>query len=197
MESMPPPPVDEELPPPPSDAEDQTKDFPPLKARKPSPLANLRRSGAIFEKDLRTVAKHGLIGAIILFVFLGIIFYILSFAMQQMVLMNLSEGGDENGPGPLPGSNDFTPPVASMNLGTNPVVAGTTVTLDASSSSDDGSIIYYVWNFEETGRDVELYGRTVSHTFLAADTYNISLTVVDAAWNMAKTEETFVVNHAG
>ncbi len=198
MESMTPPPPDDELPPPPADIADRGKDFPPLKTRKPTPLANLKRSAAIFEKDLRTVAKHGLVGAIILLIVLGAIFYVLSFAMQQMVMMNLSGGDNENGPGPLPGTTDKTAPVALMNLGSSPILADTLVTLDASASYDaDSSIIYYIWNFKDQDRSVELYGRTVTHTFMATGDYNITLTVVDAAWNMAQSNGTLTVNHRG
>lgn len=202
MEPMTPPPPDDELPPPPTDIESEKQSFPPIKSRRPSAMAALRRASAIFEKDLRTMAKHGLVSAIILLVFLGIVFYIMSFAMQQSMMMRFDGGGDGGGDGgknigPLPGTTDRTPPVASMNVGASTILAGTTVQLDASGSTDDQGIIFYIWNFQDSTRDIELYGRTVPYTFAAAGKYNISLTVVDPAWNLVQANATLVVNHGG
>lgn len=53
---------------------------------------------------------------------------------------------------------------------------GLTVAYDASSSTDDGSIVGYGWNFGDatTGQ-----GSAASHTYKAAGTYTVTLTVTD------------------
>jgi len=207
MTPPPEPPVtpDEELPPPPSDLPEETK-FPPIKTRRPSAFAGLRRALAIFEKDAKTMAKHGLVSAIILLVFLGIVFYILSFGMEQAVSMNLGDGGNgdggKGGPGPLPGSTDHTPPSASATISpSNNVVSGTLVTLDASHSTDNVGIIYYVWNIQFDQKNsspnaLSLYGPTVTYAFGPIGQYNISLTVVDSSWNMNQTNRHLTVRSA-
>ena len=94
--------ADDELPPPPADLAETTKKFPPIKTRKPGASAALRRAGAIFGKDARTIAKHGLISSVILLVFLMVMFYIASYAMFMFVSTDLGgkgNGGDGNNTG--------------------------------------------------------------------------------------------------
>ena len=159
------PPPDDELPPPPSDLAEATRSYDEIKTKKSGPSATLKRAFTIFEKDFRTMAKHGLISAVILFVFLAIIFNIMSFAMSEAMKFDIGEMGEgEDGPGTLPNSDDNTPPIANAGLSRS-VVAGTTVSLDGSASDDDVALIYYVWTFQENSMDIELYGRVVQHTF--------------------------------
>ncbi|MCW4002933.1 MAG: PKD domain-containing protein [Candidatus Bathyarchaeota archaeon] len=64
-------------------------------------------------------------------------------------------------------------PIARFSSSTNDLTAN----FDASASSDpDGSIVSYAWNFgdSQTGSGV-----TTSHTYSAAGTYNVVLTVTD------------------
>jgi len=203
MTPPPEPPVmpDDELPPPPSDLPEETKAFPPIKTRKPGVFAGPRRALAIFEKDVKTMAKHGLVSAVILLIFLGIVFYLLSFGMEQAVLMNMGDGGNgdggKGGPGTLPGSTDHTLPSASATISpSNDVVSGTLVTLDASHSTDNVGIVYYVWDFQLCNKDLSLYGRTVTYAFGPIGQYNISLTVVDSSWNMNRTNLSLNVRSA-
>jgi hypothetical protein len=55
-----------------------------------------------------------------------------------------------------------------------------TVNFDASDSTDNVGIIEYEWNF---GDGVSATGRVVSHTYLTAGVYNVTLKVRDAAGN--------------
>jgi chitodextrinase len=181
------PPPDDELPPPPSDIAEESKSYGEIKTKKSGPSATMKRAFTIFEKDLTTMAKHGLVSAVILFIFLAVIFNIMSFAMSESMRFDIGESDDGNdGPGTLPNSNDHTPPVADAGSSIS-VVAGTMVTLDASDSTDDVALIYYMWMFSENSRDIELYGRTVHHTFYTIGHFEMALVVVDSSWNMNET----------
>ena len=197
-EMIPEPPAplsDEELPPPPSDIVTESKDFPEIKVKKPKPLSTLRRAFIIFEKDIRTMAKHGLISAVILFIFLIIVFSIMSFSMKQAMQFSFDQGSDGESKG-IPGASGVDLPVARAILTpSGSVPAGTSVTLDASSSTDNSRIVYYVWNVNDESRDVDLYGQTSHITFYAAGSYHIHLTVVDDEWNLNETGLVVDVKH--
>lgn len=62
--------------------------------------------------------------------------------------------------------------------------------LDASQSSDDGSIVTYQWRISD---DTELEGISVSHTFAAAGSYEVTLTVVDDQGAEANTSQSVTV----
>jgi hypothetical protein len=154
----------------------------------------LRRALIIFEKDIKTMAKHGLVSAVILFIFLAIVFSIMSFSMKQAMQFSFDQGGDSKG---IPGASGVDPPIA--NIAVTPsksITAGTSVTLDASTSTDNGRIVYYVWNMNDGARDVDLYGRVVHFTFYAVGSYDVHLTVVDDEWNLNETSVTIDVSHA-
>ena len=69
------------------------------------------------------------------------------------------------------------PPSASFTFAPASPTAGQTVSFDASQSIDiDGSIENYSWNF---GDGTTGTGRTPSHTYQAAGTYEVRLTVTD------------------
>ncbi|MBA8792666.1 PKD repeat protein [Friedmanniella endophytica] len=65
------------------------------------------------------------------------------------------------------------PPTASFTATTT----GLSVAVDASASSDpDGTVAGYAWDFGDNGTDT---GKTTSHTYAAAGTYTVKLTVTD------------------
>lgn len=186
-----PPPADDELPPPPSDMVEETKKYPEIEIRKSGPLATLRRAIVIFEKDMRTMAKHGLVSSIILFVFLSVVFYIMSFTMFQAMSMDVFEG--EDGPDIGTGVN---PPTADAGDDMT-IDAGDTVTFDSSGSSDNGELVYFEWHFWDMGRDVSLYGPSPQYTFMATGEYHVNLIVVDDELNVDEDNVTIQVNRAG
>jgi DNA-binding beta-propeller fold protein YncE len=70
-------------------------------------------------------------------------------------------------------------PVASFSAG--PAPAGSATRFDGSSSSDsDGTIARYDWDFGD-GSTLPNGGTTPSHTYAAAGTYTVTLTVTDNA----------------
>jgi PKD repeat protein len=64
----------------------------------------------------------------------------------------------------------------SMMEGTYIVGASEWLTFDASTSSDDGTVTAYKWNFGD-GQYAE--GAVVQHRFIYPGTYNVALTVTD------------------
>jgi len=188
-----PPAPEDELPPPPSEAVTESQSpSAEWKVKKGGPLAAVRRAFVIFEKDLRTMAKHGLVGAIVLFLLLSVGFYVASYAMETVLSFDFGEEGDENGE--IPGASGVNPPSASIVLVPGQSVsAHSTVQLDASSSTDDGTLVYFVWKFYDGVRDVRLYGERVTHEFIAVGWYEIQLEVVDDEMNTNETVRTLEV----
>lgn len=189
-----PPEDDFELPPPPSDIAEETKHFPPIKTRKSSVLATFQRAFVIFEKDIRTMAKHGLISSIILFVFLMIVFSIMSFSMKQAMSFDIG-GMMEGDEFDAPWATEGNPPIADAGDDRS-VPAGSIVTLDASGSSDDDRIVYCEWRFWEVDHDVSLYGERVEYRFNYIGEYDVTLTVADFSVNTAEDRVTITVTHA-
>src|SRR5436309_2405892 len=69
------------------------------------------------------------------------------------------------------------PPVASFTATPNPVVAGASVTFDASASHDpDGNIVNHTWDF---GDSTFGNGAITSHPYASAGTYSVTLNVTD------------------
>jgi len=191
--TMPAPPPEDELPPPPSDIAEQTKHYPEIKVVKTGPVATLRRAITILEKDIRTMAKHGLVSSVILFVFLIIVFSIMSFSMKQAMSFDIGDMGGDGEDKSIPWATEQVPPNADAGDDMT-VDAGTTVTLDGSGSTDNDRIVYYVWSIWENDRDVELYGEQVEYTFYAVGTYVARLTVVDYSINQDEDNVTITVN---
>lgn len=192
---LPPPPEDDsELPPPPAEMAEQSHHYSKIKIHKSGPLATFRRAFVIFEKDIRTMAKHGLVSSVILFVFLVVIFSIMSFAMKQAMSFDIGAmmDGDEID---VPWATESNPPVADAGNDRS-ITAGTTITLDASGSYDDDRIVHYQWSFWEVDYDVDLFGERVDYTFNYVGTYEIRLTVADFSINQAEDDVTITVTHA-
>jgi len=188
-EPFPPAPSEDELPPPPSDIAEDANKYKPVIVKKTKPLATIRRAFIIFEKDLRTMAKHGLVSAVILFIFLSVIFTIMSFSMKES--MKFSLGGEGGGKEGFPGATGVDPPLAVISgVPDGSITAGLTVTLDASSSTDNNQIVFYVWNVGGEGGDTEMFGKTVQYTFYIVGSYEVRLTVVDNEWNFNETMTT-------
>lgn len=71
-------------------------------------------------------------------------------------------------------ASTFGPPTASFTTATS----GSTLTTDASASTAPGnSIASYAWNFGDGSTGT---GKTASHTYAAAGTYTVKLTVTDS-----------------
>lgn len=73
------------------------------------------------------------------------------------------------------------PPTASAGTDQD-VIAGVSVTLDGSGSTDDGgaTALNYTWTFTYDGSTVTLYGQHPTFQFSIAGSYDITLTVRDA-----------------
>ncbi|MGB2581271.1 MAG: PKD domain-containing protein, partial [Thermoplasmata archaeon] len=153
-----------------------------------------RRAVVIFEKDIRTMAKHGLVSSVILFVFLLIVFSIMSFAMKQAMSFDIS-GMMEGDEIDVPWATEGNPPTADAG-NDRTVPAGTTVRLDASGSHDDDRIVHCQWSFWEVDYNVDLFGERVDYTFNYVGTYEIRLTVVDYSINQGEDNVTITVTHA-
>jgi hypothetical protein len=78
------------------------------------------------------------------------------------------------------GTGNNNPPTAAFAV---PVCTQLACTFDASGSTDDGSISTYAWNFGDanSGSSNTGTGVNASHTFSAANTYTVTLTVTDNA----------------
>jgi PKD domain len=196
--------ADDELPPPPADIAEATKKFPPIKTRKPGVGAGLKLAGAIFGKDVRTIAKHGLVSSVILLVFLMVIFYIASYTM--FTVASTGFGGNGNG-----GDGNKTSGDGGPNLGNDgslvaiagsdrTVPAGSLVTLDSSATQHAADIVFVQWSIENHnksgwGDSPSLYGPTAQYTFYEVGTFTVRLMVVDVRWNLAEANFTVTVNH--
>lgn len=198
-----PPIPDDELPPPPTDIAQAGKKYPPIKTRKPGAGAALKRAGAIFGKDVRTIAKHGLISSVILLVFLMVIFYIASYAMFMFVTTDFGGNGN-NGNGNKTsesnGPNLGNDGSLVASAGSNQILsAGNTITLDSSGTQHTAALMYVEWSIENQNKSgwydaPSVYGPTAQYTFNEVGNFTVHLMVVDALWNLDEANFTVRVN---
>ncbi len=85
---------------------------------------------------------------------------------------------------------DTEKPVAVMMPETLTAAVGVPFEFSATGSSDNDVIAAYKWSF---GDGAEAEGSSPNHTYTAAGTYTVSLTVLDEAGNSATAEKTMTV----
>jgi membrane peptidoglycan carboxypeptidase len=90
------------------------------------------------------------------------------------------------------GSSTDKAPVASFDWAPKPAAAGAAVTFDASASTDDGTIVKYVWEFDDGGGTST--GKVVAHTYATVGTYDVILWVTDNAGHTTSLTKTVTVN---
>ena len=75
------------------------------------------------------------------------------------------------------------PPTASFNPSATSVPTGTSLSFNATTSSDpDGTVTYWSWSFGDGTTD---QGATVNHTYSTSGAYNVTLTVTDNSGSVA------------
>ncbi|WP_436923077.1 PKD domain-containing protein [Halosimplex amylolyticum] len=90
---------------------------------------------------------------------------------------------------------DVTDPSASAGSDRT-VDEGASVDFDASASTDNAQVASYRWDFDGDGQ-TDATGATASHTFSSAGSYDVTLTVTDAAGNTDTVTVTVAVESAG
>lgn len=83
------------------------------------------------------------------------------------------------------------PPAANAGADQTAYV-GAAVSFDGSKSTDDRGIVSYVWNF---GDGAAASGVTVSHAYIAAGTYTVTLTVTDGGGLSASDTATVTISN--
>ncbi len=87
----------------------------------------------------------------------------------------------------------FQPPTADFTYSPENPRAGQPVDFDASDSFDfDGTVVSYAWDFNGDGKP-DASGETVTYTFPAPGTYDVTLTVTDNDGNTDSLTDTIVV----
>ncbi len=81
------------------------------------------------------------------------------------------------------------PPVARVKASPNPALTGQTVTLDASESTDQGTITDYKWDLDNSGKFATDTGAsaTVSTSFQSVGMHTVGVQVTDAEGQSTKT----------
>jgi PKD repeat protein/peroxiredoxin len=88
---------------------------------------------------------------------------------------------------------DVTQPIARIT--SDPAVTqGTTLEFSAASSTDNGEIVQYAWDF---GDDTQGTGITTNHVYANPGDYTVTLTLTDARGNIATTEQQVSVHPNG
>ena len=83
------------------------------------------------------------------------------------------------------------PPAASFTFTPAVPVAGDVVRFDASGSTDDGGIVAFAWEFGDGATGT---GSIATHSYSAANTYDVVLTVTDGVGGTSTTTRTVVVS---
>lgn len=84
--------------------------------------------------------------------------------------------GCQSAQGPGTGGGGDDAPTASFTTSVSSGSAPLTVTFDATGSTDDGTLVSHAWSFGDGGTGS---GATAMHTFAAAGTFLVTLTVTD------------------
>lgn len=78
------------------------------------------------------------------------------------------------------GTAGSKPPVAAFTWTPAAPASGAAVTFDASASTDDGTIVKWIWEFSDgTSGSKTASGKTTTHTYAAPGTYSVTLWVTD------------------
>jgi penicillin-binding protein 1A len=85
------------------------------------------------------------------------------------------------------------PPVASFTSSPKAPKWGSDVKFDGGSSTDDVGIVKYVWNFGDQTPQDSTSGKTATHTYKAAGTYHVTLSVTDGDGQTSSTTGDVVV----
>jgi len=80
---------------------------------------------------------------------------------------------------------DVTQPIARITADST-VTQGATLEFSAESSTDNGEIVQYAWDF---GDDAQGIGITMNHVYANPGDYTVKLTITDAGGNAATTEQ--------
>jgi hypothetical protein len=84
-------------------------------------------------------------------------------------------------------------PVALFDYTPKPPSSSGAIKFDASASTDDGTIVKYVWEFGDGVKDTAS-GKIASHKYAAPGKYSVILWVTDNAGHVSKKEEQLTVN---
>jgi PKD repeat protein len=90
------------------------------------------------------------------------------------------------------GSAADKPPVPSFDYSPKPPPFAGPVKFDASASTDDGTIVTYVWEFGDGVKDA-VSGRITTHKYAGPGTYTVILWITDDAGHVSKKEEKLTV----
>ena len=120
----------------------------------------------------------------------------MSFAMDgsetAVAIWDLDEGNDIGRQVWVPGA-----PIASFSVTPNPANTNQALTFDASSSSAQGSIVSYEWDFDNDDSVDSTSGPVVTHSYLNSGTVTARLRVVDDASRFGEALQTITVNDPG
>jgi PKD repeat protein len=98
----------------------------------------------------------------------------------------------------MTGTSNATVPTPAFTFEPNPPEVRQEVTFDASSTTDEGAVCgsacTYAWSF---GDGTTASGSVVPHTFATAGTFNVVLTVTDAAGSSATLRRLVTVSNVG
>ncbi len=100
---------------------------------------------------------------------------------QTVVTITVSTGGTQ-----------AKPPVAKFTFSPTEPRVGQNVVFDASTSTDDGKIVRYVWEFGDGGKN-ETSGKTATHKYAAPGTYSVTLWVTDDSGEVSSTTASITV----
>jgi penicillin-binding protein 1A len=84
------------------------------------------------------------------------------------------------------------PPVPSFDYTPKPPLSSGPVKFDASASTDDGTIVTYMWEFSDV-KDTTL-GKVISHKYAGPGEYSVTLWVTDNAGHIRTLKQTIIVN---